>query len=168
MTVGSVDAGQPPDQTLVEDWTGTAWSVVPSADTSPNESNDLYAVKCLSTTSCFAVGGVEPTSGPGEPLMENWNGSGWTAQTLTGPGTDNYLSSVSCSSQSNCVAVGPFSVATRWNGSSWTEIGAPAGLNAVRCISTTFCLAVGDNSGEATSAFWNGVSWTVVPMPSGS
>jgi hypothetical protein len=166
MAVGSVDAGQPPDQTLVEDWNGTAWSVVPSADTSPSESNDLYAVKCLSSTSCFAVGGIELPSGPWEPLMENWNGTSWTVQTLTGPGTDS-LSSVSCSSQSNCIAVGP-SFAARWNGAAWTEISAPAGLNAVRCISTTFCLAVGDNSGGATSAYWNGTSWTVVPMPSGS
>jgi hypothetical protein len=164
MAVGSVDAGQPPDQTLVEDWNGTAWSVVPSANTSPSESNDLYGVKCLSSTSCFAVGGIELPSGPWEPLMENWNGTSWTVQTLTGPGTDDYLSSVSCSSQSNCIAVGPFSEATRWNGAAWTEMSAPAGLNAVRCVSTTFCLAVGG----ATSAYWNGTSWTAVPISSGS
>jgi hypothetical protein len=162
MTVGSVDPYQPPDQTLVEDWNGTAWSVVPSADTSPSESNDLYAVKCLSSTSCFAVGGVELTSGPWEPLIENWNGASWTVQTLTGSGTDS-LSSVSCSSQSNCIAIGP-SFAVRWNGAAWTEMSAPAGLSAVRCVSTTFCLAVGG----ATSAYWNGTSWTAVPIPSGS
>ena len=43
-------------QTLIESWNGTVWSIVPSADTSSSQGNDLNAVTCGSGTQCVAVG----------------------------------------------------------------------------------------------------------------
>jgi hypothetical protein len=35
-------------QTQVEEWANGAWSIIPSADTSPDEYNVLGAVSCVS------------------------------------------------------------------------------------------------------------------------
>lgn len=98
------------------------------------------------------------------------------------------LGGVSCATASSCTAVGSYSdvsgghaLAEVSTGSTWTlqSVPLPAGssageLNAVDCLTTTSCVAVGDytdGSGQhALSEVWNGASWTVrsVPEPSGS
>ena len=46
----------PANQTLVEQWNGTAWSIVASPDTSASLNDDLYGVSCVTTSFCQAVG----------------------------------------------------------------------------------------------------------------
>ena len=59
------------DQTLIESWNGTAWSLVPSPDngTIPN---DLTGVACISSSSCQAVGFSGLGSAEDQTLIESW------------------------------------------------------------------------------------------------
>ena len=88
---------------------------------------------------------------------------------------------VSCGSPTMCVAVGSYLdssghshiLAESWNGSSWTVTptsdplyNTASGMNAVSCVSTTSCVAVGsynDSGGNLIpdADVWNGSSWTL-------
>ena len=43
-------------RTLIEQWNGTAWSIVTSPNPSGAASTQLAGVSCVSAASCFAVG----------------------------------------------------------------------------------------------------------------
>jgi hypothetical protein len=62
---------------LVERWNGTTWVI----QTSPNSAgtyNSLAAVRCVSTTQCFAVGHGSSGTGAYTALIERWRyGLGW-------------------------------------------------------------------------------------------
>ena len=45
------------DQTLIETWNGTAWSIAPSGNTSALVVNRLHGVSCVSAGNCSTVGG---------------------------------------------------------------------------------------------------------------
>ena len=91
------------DQTLVETWNGSAWSLVSSPNTSPSEDNVLKGVSCTTPAGCTAVGSFGNAT-----LIESWNGGGWTIvpspDTLSGGG----LEGVSCTGLSTCAAVGEY------------------------------------------------------------
>ena len=76
------------NQTLVEHWNGTVWSVVPSPN--PGVFNSIFqAVTVDGVGGIWAVGSYEGYSGPAQALIEHWNGSSWTpvsmpATTITG------------------------------------------------------------------------------------
>ncbi len=139
--------------TLVEQWNGTAWSVVSSPNAS-DRNNELSAIACTSASQCFAVGTGHGT------LAERWNGSGWSILTTPNPAGANgaAFTSVSCPSPSRCVAVGdsfksaePVRLVETWNGARWsiTRTPVPPGtirsaLNGVSCATTTSCFAVGE------------------------
>ena len=44
------------EQTLIESWNGSAWSIVPSPNGSPTQDNVLNAVSCTGPSACVAVG----------------------------------------------------------------------------------------------------------------
>ena len=63
-------------KTLIEQWNGSAWSIVPSPNANATEDNELYGVTCLSASDCWAVG--EYSNGTADQtLVEHWNGSSW-------------------------------------------------------------------------------------------
>ncbi len=64
---------------LIEQWNGTAWSVV-QGTVAPTSNNYLEGVSCLSVSFCMAVAGTDTA-----PYVEQWNGSSWTATTLSIP-----------------------------------------------------------------------------------
>jgi hypothetical protein len=97
---------------LIERWNGTVWSIVASPNLTGYESG-LFAVKCVTTTDCVAVGGPSfdaPYSAAGRGLIEQWNGTAWSIVASAGPTatTISYLAGVSCPTATNCVAVGAF------------------------------------------------------------
>jgi hypothetical protein len=176
-------------QPLAERWNGSTWTIQATPVPADADESNLDAVSCASATSCTAVGVF---SGPSylALLAEHWNGSTWAIQDAPNPNGANpdpestsMLNGVSCSSATSCTAVG-FSdaavgivehpLAEHWNGSAWTIQTAPdpAGtnqnpLNAVSCVSSTACTAVGFAGVAATGSTstlaeqWNGSSWTV-------
>ena len=183
--VGYYDNGQGSvAQTLIEEWNGTSWSIIASANTSTTQFNYLNAVTCASTSDCWAVG-YYGYGGLGT-LTEHWDGISWSIVTSPNPSTfENSLTGVTCASSSNCWAVGSddFNNQTlieQWNGTSWSVITSPnpSGssfnqLNAVACGSASQCWAVG--YAQSTSGFdqtlierWNGTSWSIVRSPNAS
>ena len=96
-------------QTLIETWNGTAWTMTSSPNTSATQNNYLNGVACTSPTACVAVGDFYNGSHQ-QTLIETWNGTAWTI--TSSPNTSatqtNYLYGVSCTSPTACVAVGEF------------------------------------------------------------
>ena len=107
----------------------------------------------------------------------------WSLQSIPSPPGGGELYGISCPSNSNCIAVGlrfsayghpgPTGLIESWNGTQWTFTVAPqprgASLNAVSCLSSVSCTAVGASetrSGEHTLVeSWNGTRWKVAPNP---
>jgi hypothetical protein len=181
------------DNTLIERWDGTKWSVSPTP--TPNGINvhaTLTSISCVSSTDCTAVGGYFLTPAPnsngsyGNPLILHWDGTKWSNVANPSPTTVPHggsLNSVSCFSASDCTAVGNYSttnmvngafdhrLAEHWNGTSWSLVALPGPeevfWNGATCASSTSCLAVGSTlpSGAATAATWNGTAWSAVASP---
>src|SRR5262245_32156776 len=174
------------DQTLIEAWNGTAWSIVTSPNV-PGAFQELRSVACVSSTECWAVGDV---GSPPTALIEQWNGTAWSIVASPDPGDSNAeLFRVTCISTSTCFAVGfhfnssdlfGFPLIEEWNGSSWSAVHPPTPnasqgvLNGVTCVSRSRCWAVGTYFTGSTGASstlverWNGKTWSVVPSPNPS
>ena len=101
-------------QTLIEQWDGTSWSIVPSPNVNTNTTvtNQLSSVTCTSATDCFAVGsystGIYYPGSFYQKLIEHWDGTLWSI--IPSPNVsatqDNYLRDVTCISATQCFAVG--------------------------------------------------------------
>ena len=132
---------------LVENWNGTAWSVVPTPTPSGNGvvGAFLQGVTCTSPSDCIAVGYTTDINGGNlNDLIEQWKGSSWTIV----PGGDtgqtyDELMRVDCLSADNCWAVGNAGPAQQ----------DPNFL-------PIYPGAVGD---QGLIEHWDGSSWTVVP-----
>ena len=176
-------------QTLIESWNGSAWSIVPSPNTSPTQDNLLKAVSCSGPSACVAVGYYTNAGGHQQTLIESWNGSAWSIvpSPNSSPTLDDLLGGVSCSSPSACVAVGAHFTAGNdqtliesWNGSAWSIVPSPNtsptqanDLGGVSCNLPTACVAVGQYylSGDFSQTLiesWNGSAWSIVPSPNTS
>ena len=174
------------DQTLIETWNGSNWSIASSPNASSPNGNDLYGVSCPSSTDCVAVGFYHGTTD--QALVETWSGSTWTiAPTPTlSPAGDNYLRDVSCTSTTSCVAVGSHHDGTNdqtlveiWDGANWSQSASPSSsptednyLYGLACTSSTDCVAVGDYSNgpnlRTLVETWNGSTWSIVSSPNTS
>jgi hypothetical protein len=162
------------------------WSIVSSPDTSIDQNDDLHAVSCISATQCFAVGYSE-TATAFSPLIEEFDGTGWSIvsspQVL--PSAD--LTGVSCTSATFCMAVGGSgpkngegaTLTEEWNGAVWSIVPSPDtgdsygdDLQSVSCVSSFSCTAVGESTTNQTDVTlaerWDGSSWSIAPTPNPS
>jgi len=170
--------------TLIEQWNGKTWSIVPSPDQPLAVDSALTSVSCPSTSSCFAVGSYD-TQLVTSTLTERWDGSTWAIVASANPpgSPDSQLSSVTCPTTSSCVAVGlgHGTLIERWNGTIWGIVtsanptGATgASLTGVSCPSATRCDAVGTIFRQTVLQrlveTWDGTRWSLVtvPVPSGT
>ncbi len=102
--VGAYPNGSGFDQTLVEHWNGTSWSVVSSPNVG-TRGNFLDAVAAVSANNIWAVGEFN-NNGVFQTLLEHWNGTSWSVVSSPNIGTsNNYLYGVAAS-KSNIWAVG--------------------------------------------------------------
>jgi hypothetical protein len=140
-------------------------TVVPTLNAGPGLPSYLTGVSCVSASFCVATGYYD--NGPTETLALVWNGSVWAVTPTPNPGSgvDNLLNKVSCVSVSFCVAVGEYldgsrwrTLALVWDGSAWSEsptpdVGGAADryLNAVSCVSVSFCVAAGASGTTSVS-----------------
>ena len=91
VSVGSFGPSGSPLKTLVEQWDGTSWSIVPSPDESPDESDALNGVSCTASSACTATG----IASNSQALVEHWDGSVWTIVATPTLGTQAGLNGVS-------------------------------------------------------------------------
>jgi hypothetical protein len=180
-------AGEPDtytSSTLVEHWTGSAWSVVPS----PNPSNDpLYGANQLNDVRAFApndvwAAGWQWTPIGSAPLIERWDGRRWRVSRTP---TDAFreLQALDGTSSRDIWAVGHAftfsdgkqSLIMHWDGRSWAVVPTPKlpydnYLTDVTVVSPTDAWAVGytvppNLDFQPHFLHWNGSAWAVVPSP---
>jgi hypothetical protein len=182
------------DQTLIERWDGTAWTIVTSPNASAWPKNFLFGVTCVSASDCWAIGfsqSLVGTSNINQTLIERWDGTAWAI--VSSPNTlaalDNYLDGVTCVSASDCWAVGYYgnvsmtawqTLIEHWDGTAWAIVNSPNTsttqrnyLYGVTCVSASECWAVGlsvNGSGFSQTLIerWDGTSWAIVSSPSTS
>ena len=69
------------EQTLIEHWDGSAWTIVSSPNTSATQNNALYGVTCVAASDCWAVGyhydydRITNQTGALQTLTEHWDGT---------------------------------------------------------------------------------------------
>jgi len=127
-------------------------------------------------------------------LVEDLNGSTWSATAPATPGVESWLNAVACVAPGSCIAVGGYSTSSdndepgnhtlveMEDGGSWSAVPSPSPgsgdqteLDSVACTSMTSCVAVG-SLGAVSDPYeaqvltlvesWNGIAWSVVPSPS--
>src|SRR5262245_25420428 len=175
--------------TLVEHWTGSKWSIVPSPNVPPG-STSLTAVSMLSATSGWAVGGYTTATEVHRTLTVRWNGTSWSTVSSPNPSSeDNDLRAVSVVTASDVWAVGTYlpslggavkTLALHWNGSAWSVVPTPnvgTGSNYLTGVagrSATDAWAVGhyyDPASDRDKTLilkWNGSTWAMVASPNPS
>lgn len=143
------------EQTLAEFWNGRTWTIQPSPDPGTGLNNFQY-LSCASASVCEVVGWYANGTGPGQSLIEGWDGRTWTVQPSPNEGTSwNVMGAISCPSTKSCVAVGEYingawqNESWSWNGHKWTvqlvpNVGTGSNyIDAVSCVSATSCGATG-------------------------
>ena len=158
---------------MIEQWNGSAWSLVPAADTG-QAFDQLNGVQCLAADDCWAVGNAGPAQQnpnflpiyPGavgdQGLIEHWDGSSWSLiPSVTEPSpSGGYLNGVTCVDATDCWASGATTdtsgmasgiLLQQWDGASWTDVSGsvpdssmPGMLSSVSCVSAVQCWAVGE------------------------
>jgi hypothetical protein len=180
--VGSyVNSSNRPEM-LAEQWSGGAWTILPTPNPSGIVDSSLTGVSCTSTSACMAVGNGLNTSDSDSTLAGQWNGNAWSIQTIAAPAYSG-LSGVSCTASNACIAVGAsgisstssLTLAEAWNGAGWTTQSTPnpvgaaiSSLSGVSCTPDSACTAVGYyvNTAGADAALaeqWTpaGGRWTI-------
>jgi len=164
----------------------SGWTIVSAPPTGQNA--PLRAVSAVSGTDAWAVGyhsGNTGTNVGAKALIDNWNGTAWSAASVPAtPGNTALLLAVSASSATDAWAVGRTQVnkssfeglALHWNGTAWSvspgfsaalsDIGG-ASAEGVADISPTDAYAIGDSAATASGSLvqWNGTAWSAVTLP---
>ena len=130
----------------------------------------LYGVSAVSSTDVWAAGTVIGTA----PLIEHWDGSGWTVVQQGGIG--NELKGISALSSSDVWVVGnqgirPDPLIKHWDGTDWSVVPAPApgthgNLYSVTALASDDAWAAGSygvpdgTSVQPLFLHWDGGAWT--------
>jgi hypothetical protein len=150
--------------TLIEFYNGTSWAVVPSADSSTSDYNELDTVSAFSSTDIWAVGFHAPVIdpqgdlGPFQALAEHWDGFTWTVVATPDMTGDNQIIGVNALEANHAVGVGYGGFVNNTSpeqGEAW-DLQAGGGSTNVELSSS----ALGDNSFQAVARSSNSV-WAV-------
>ncbi len=172
IAVGHYVNGSGTTLTLAEQWNGSKWELRTPLNPSGAVEASLHDVSCAGPSDCWSVGESKESGKEKISLVEHWNGSAWTIQSLPEPGKS--LTSVSCSSASWCMAIGDGLTTERWNGSTWlrqtaSSVGESPTLKTIFCGNQSACTAVGAYQSEgnavALAEHWDGNEWTIQSTP---
>ena len=167
----------PTDETLIEHWNGSQWSVVKSPN--PGSNDHLNAVAAISANNAWAVGNANTFA---QTLIEHWNGSHWSVVKSASTGSSSDLRDVAAISASDVWAVGYALVGSsiqtfteHWNGTNWQAVRSPntgssPAFSGVAAVSTSDVWAVGsdmnsNNVFQGLTEQWNGSAWHIVASP---
>jgi hypothetical protein len=151
--------------------------------------NNLGGVAAVSPHLAWAVGGYSNIDSGGGALIDHWNGSSWTHQSVPNPGRpygQDSLYRVAATSPANAWAVGTYTTGgpngltliEHWDGTAWKRVPSPNRgvypggnfLDGVAATSPANAWAVGEyynisNTGKTLILHWDGTAWTQVPSP---
>ena len=179
-------------RTLIEQFTGTSWAVVPSPDpfTGTGADDRLNGISGSSAHDLWAVGFAFDGNNIALALLEHFNGTQW--QSVAPPAVGGFpdLVSVSADSPSDAWAVGTTatpndtSLAVHWNGHAWKVVAVPClqgGTVSVGCTAINVLTGVsaptasnvwvsGYEEGGSESLVpyvlhWNGKAWSLTKTP---
>lgn len=179
------------EQTLIEHWDGSRWSIVKSPNPAATQ-NYLNGIAVISASDIWAVGGITnyipPYTFTHQALIEHWDGSKWSA--IASPEFDYAsLSGVAAVSANNVWAVGIVGYVVsggqenqglieHWNGSKWSAVTSPDNpdatsniLSGITAVSANDIWAVGSAprayplQGQTLIEHWNGTRWSMVSSP---
>jgi hypothetical protein len=172
-----VGAGQPQAPPVAYHWNGTAWSLTPTPSLG-SQYGALRSVSASSATDAFAVGFTMIARRDYGTLIEHWNGSAWSVNSLDAiTGFAAGLTGVVDLSPSNAWAVGESGsggLIEHWNGTAWSTVTlpdpafTPSSGDAISADSATDIWIVGSSINPATEAtipetlHYNGSAWSVV------
>ena len=166
-------------QALIEQNTGSGWSIVSSPNPSGSEKSQLWDVACVSADECWAVGYyTQVDDGNMQTLIEHYAGSDWSIVPSPNPPNSKWveLGRVTCVGASDCWATGITFLGSgsyldlrgdqanllieHYAGSGWSIVPSPtpsgstqAYLYNISCVGAADCWAVGYyNSAPLTSA----------------
>ncbi|HXW77659.1 MAG TPA: hypothetical protein VEJ20_09625 [Candidatus Eremiobacteraceae bacterium] len=165
-----------------------AWHIIPSPNKNTTFSsfqNSLVAVEATSSTAAWADGYYANSSGA-HSLLEEWNGTTWTAVTAPVPadGNSEALNGIGADSASDVWAAGSYFDTTanenntlimHYNGTTWSIIPSPNASNSNNYLKGVSVVAANDawvagystnlTSGDTSPLVehWNGATWTIVP-----
>ena len=186
--VGYSDASGPNSSgvgTVIEQYAGSGWKIVPSPSASAGATDELAAVTCVSADDCWAVGAYLTADGSdNQGLIEQYTGHGWTVVSSPLPpgSVESALESISCAGAEDCWAVGGWgdvnyggpTLIEQDTGAGWRIVPSPippgstqSALSGVSCASVDDCWAVGFSGDESfdTAALIEqnaGSGWTIV------
>lgn len=157
-----------PDESLIEHWNGSSWSVVSNPGGSA-----LQGIAALATNNVWAVG-LAAAGGN----IEHWDGTAWTTVASPSDNGDSIsLRAVTAVSATDLWAVGDlqdvynrnydYSVTEHWDGIAWTAVGLVlqnCTLQGVTAPGSSDVWAV-DASGLMQTQHWDGATESVVSTP---
>lgn len=159
MAVGADESSSLHVSTLAEQWSGSRWSIVPTAHLSGRPSGILWGVSCVDNTDCFAVGSYQKRHNHAETraVIERWNGTAWALVSSPDPHQSSVLYGVSCKSSTSCLAVGTYvadaigyALVEHWDGTAWSLVFTRSGissesvqLDSASCPTSGTCLSAG-------------------------
>ncbi len=183
------------DQTLIEHWNGTSWSIVPSPDPAGGStgSDELWAIAAVSPTDIWAAGDNVWAVGAISSqtfTSAHWNGTSWstvsTPSVNAGSNPIEELTAVTAVSATNLWASGWVGNIDNENklepiilhstGSAWSAVTAQnsgsegSRLNGIASDGADDVFAVGttqDSNGSLHTLIeqFNGSSWKALPSP---
>lgn len=180
---------------IAERWNSPTWAQSSIPIPEGAKSSQLDGVDCIWSNFCAAVGRYTTSGGSIKSLVEFWNGTEWSIQSVTDPegAVQSTLLDVACTPTPNrCTAVGgwknsaseQFTLAYRFNGvTTWTLQSTPnpsgsiaSVFQEVSCASETACTADGSwvssggGSNMTLAEVWNGTTWSIqsTPNPAGA
>ena len=136
--VGYYVSGKFQQQTLIEHFNGSMWSVVPSPSPGALQ-NILYGVAAITDSDVWAVGAQQDAAGLWHTLTEHWNGTAWSVVNAVDNGSNgNQLYAVKALATNNVYAVGQQAgsafpneaLIEQWNGSTWSVVTSPTDPSA--------------------------------------
>ncbi len=158
------------DLPLAEHWNGSTWNAE-AFPASLGWSTGASAVSCAAEGRCVAIGQTRDSV----DQIASFDGSNWIAEpvTLQELHGSSEFSALSCPSSTACTLAGAVEVtgASRrsrvailsFNGKRWRSQRLPAAVTAQRpeltglsCLTTSFCVAVGDTNHRPVVLRWSG------------
>jgi len=172
---------------------GADWQLQAPPEPAGADNSYVYDFSCdrdpAMTDLCTAVG-MTVDSEVETPLVARWQAGRWALQSASVPreAVDSRFQGISCPDATACNAVGSytteageFSLAERWNGTSWSvqrtvnpAEATTTKLNDVGCWIIEGCTAVGyaiiRSVRSAIAERWNGSTWTLqsISLPEGA